>query len=317
FIEGLMKAHPNWDRFYLDFAYTMILDFLDAAASEEELMTYSQMAESLRETASGDDGQVYKVYDRYEDERIDTTKQLNIVLTTMHKVKGLEFDAVIITPSFASLPLRGYSDSETNFMSDLTCAEKEELEEEKRLQYVAFTRARKILRAYRFWRESALDRMEKMDKIDAKLGYSDSNEIGKFDLSFLAKDKNFATNDYIDSSVRKNDNLTLNGYTNSNEGYYGRVLRNSNYYLRHNGETVGHLSKSSSIVKSINTRLYNNELNYAPNLSGLFVNEVFVWTYEETKKYDDKHGTDFSANWSEQAKNKGYIYIVDFSGFAK
>lgn len=317
YIEGLMAKHPNWDRFYLDFAYTMILDFLDAAASEEDLMTYAQMAESLRETASGDDGQVYKIYDRYEEDRIDTTKQLNIVLTTMHKVKGLEFDAVIVTPSFASLPLRGYSDTDTKFDEDITSDEREELEEERRLQYVAYTRARKILRAYRFRRETALDRMEKMDKIDAKLGYSDSNEIGKFDLSFLAKDKYFARNDYIDSSVSKNDKLSLTGYTKDSEGYYGRVWKTSSYYLKHNGETVGHLSKSSGIVRAVNAQLNNNELNYAPSLSGLFVNEVYVWTYEETRKYDEEHETDFSKNWSEQAKNKGYIYIVDFAGYAK
>lgn len=315
YIEELMAKHPNWDRFYLDFAYTMILDFLDAAASEEELLTYAQMAESLRETASGDDGQVYKIYDRYEDDRIETTKQLNIVLTTMHKVKGLEFDAVIVTPSFASLPFN--SDTNTTFDSDITSDEREELEEERRLQYVAYTRARKILRVYRFRREAALDRMEKMDKIDAKLGYSDSNEIGKFDLSFLAKAKYFASNDYIDSSVSKNDKLSLTGFTNESESYPGRVWRSSNYYLKHNGETVGHLSKSSGIVKAVNDQLNNDELNRAPNLSGLFVNEVYVWTYEETRKYDEEHGTDFSKNWSEQAKNKGYIYIVDFAGYAK
>lgn len=317
FIEGLMTKHPNWDRFYLDFAYTMILDFLDAAASEEDLMTYAQMAESLRETASGDDGQVYKIYDRYENERIDTTKQLNIVLTTMHKVKGLEFDAVIITPSFASLPLRGFSDNDTKFDEDITNDEKEELEEEKRLQYVAYTRARKILRVYRFRREAALDRMEKKKKIDARLGYSDKSSISKLFLSFMAMDKNYQTNEYIDAKLSKNDPISLYGYTNDKEGYYGKRQKTPNYYLQHDGTTVGKLSSTSGIVTKVEEKMNKGEMELAPGLTGVFVNEVYVWTYEDTLKYDEANNTDYRKLWSDQAKEKGYIYIVDFAGYAK
>lgn len=316
YIEDLMSAHQNWDRFYLDFAYTMILDYLDFAAAEDENFTYGQMADALIEMSSGDDGQIYKIYDRYEDKRIDQRRQLNIILTTMHKVKGLEFDAVIVTPSSASLPFhpgKGSVDAD----SELSAEEREELEEEKRLQYVAYTRARKILWAYRFKREAALDRMEKMEKIDARLGYSDSNGIDKFELSYLAREKNFAINDYIDNNVAKNDPLTLKGYKNERDSYYGRTYIESNYYLQHSGNMVGHMSKGSGIVKEINYKLIHNELNDVPTLYSIFVNEVFVWTFEDTRKYDEAHNTDFSANWSVEAKKKGYIYVVDFAGYAK
>ena len=51
------------------------------------------MADSIKESTQTDDGQIYKIYDRYENDRIDRKRQVNIILTTMHKVKGLEFDA--------------------------------------------------------------------------------------------------------------------------------------------------------------------------------------------------------------------------------
>ena len=54
-----------------------------------------------------------------------------------------------------------------------------------------------------------------------------------------------------------------------------------------------------------------------PNLSGIFVSEVYVWTWEDTLKYDELHDTNFQKFWGEPARRKGYIYIVDFAGYAK
>ena len=87
--------------------------------------------------ASKDDGgQVYKIYDNYRNERILQDDKLTIVLTTMHKVKGLEFDIVITTPSFSNLPLvfhREYKEGATPvaMADDLA-----DMEEEKRLMFV-------------------------------------------------------------------------------------------------------------------------------------------------------------------------------------
>ena len=47
------------------------------------------------------------------------------------------------------------------------------------------------------------------------------------------------------------------------------------------------------------------------------VNEVVVWSYEDTRKFDNEHGTNFSNDWCEEAKNTGYIYLVDFAGYGK
>ena len=54
-----------------------------------------------------------------------------LILSTMHSAKGLEFDAVYIIHA-----------SDGNVPSDMACASREEIDEERRLFYVALTRAR-------------------------------------------------------------------------------------------------------------------------------------------------------------------------------
>ena len=84
----------------------------------------------------------------------------------------------------------------------------------------------------------------------------------------------------------------------------------------HNGVLVGLLSDNSRILEQI--RLYENNTGLLPNkLVGLFVNEVFVWTKEDTEEYDRKHGTTLLEDfWTKDALDRGYIYVVDFAGYA-
>jgi len=300
FIEGLMSQYPNLDRFYLDFAYTLALDYLEFVASEEANYTYGQMADAIKDSTMADDGQIFKIYDRNQEERIDRTRQVNIILTTMHKVKGLEFDAVIVTPSFASLPFDGRDNPDINFTAPLTAEEREELEEERRLQYVAYTRARKRLSAYRFTRELHLDQMRKIQRQDARLGWNDKAGIDKYFLSFLATDWYFNNNSYVERYLAKNEPLTLEPHRNGDK-----------YQIKHNGTVIGQLSKNSEILRKA-----KNDMGL-PILSGIFVSEVYVWTLEDTLKYDAENNTDFIKYWGESAKKKGYVYIVDFAGYAK
>ena len=304
FIEGLMRQYPNWDRFYLDFAYTLALDYLEFVASEEATYTFGQMADAIKESTMADDGQIFKIYDRYQEERIDRTRQVNVILTTMHKVKGLEFDAVIVTPSFSSLPFDGRDNPDIDFTAPLTAEEREELEEERRLQYVAYTRARKRLSAYRFKREIYLDQMRKIPRQDSRLGWNDKAGIDKYFLSFLATDWNFSKNSYVERYLAKNELLTIEPHTNGDK-----------YQIKHNGTIIGQLSRNSDILRKAVANRHNGM--GLPILSGIFVSEVYVWTWEDTIKYDELHGTDFQKFWGESARKKGYIYIVDFAGYAK
>lgn len=80
---------------------------------------------------------------------------MNVVLTTMHKVKGLEFDAVIITLSVTSLPFNPTEDIDISL--PLSNSDIEQIEEERRLLYVSYTRAKKFLFVYKGYRELAVE----------------------------------------------------------------------------------------------------------------------------------------------------------------
>jgi DNA helicase-2/ATP-dependent DNA helicase PcrA len=60
-----------------------------------------------------------------------------VVLSTVHSAKGLEFDAVHVIHA-----------ADGNFPSDMALGSREGLEEERRLFYVALTRARRNLAIY-------------------------------------------------------------------------------------------------------------------------------------------------------------------------
>lgn len=80
----------------------------------------------------------------------------------MHKVKGLEFDAVIITPSVTSLPFNPTEDIDVSL--PLSRSDIEQIEEERRLLYVAYTCAKKFLFVYKGYRELAVENVQRFFK---------------------------------------------------------------------------------------------------------------------------------------------------------
>ena len=310
-----MKESSTWDSFLLDVAYCLVLNYIDSIRSDSETHTYLELADYIKDIASRDDaGQIYKIYENYKTERILQEPILNIVLTTMHKVKGLEFDVVITTPSFASLPLRihhEYGDNETPYSDDLA-----DMEEERRLMYVAYTRAKKRLFIFKANREHALDNnmIYPAPNISA-LRYTEVDPgLDKYYLSFSAKDKLFEQIDsYISNSVKKDDAVIV--YKDQYE----------NFCIKHNGRLIGRLAKSSTIAK----RATEGNIK---ELSEFYISSIFVWTYEDTiasderyqkeyqdnpSKYNYKSPKQFALDWSEKAKTQGYIHIVQIAGFGK
>ena len=53
------------------------------------------------------------------------------------------------------------------------------------------------------------------------------------------------------------------------------------------------------------------------NLSGFVVNEVVAWSFKDTCDHDNEHGTTYERDWCQEARNAGYIYLVDFAGYGK
>jgi ATP-dependent DNA helicase RecQ len=64
-----------------------------------------------------------------------------------------------------------------------------------------------------------------------------------------------------------------------------------------------------------------NQINQYPSLSGFVVSSVYVHTYEETVRSDENrilenlHAQQYASNWTQTAIDRGFIYLIDFSGF--
>ena len=300
FLTKKIKESSTWDSFLLDVAYCLVLNYIDSIRSDSETHTWVELADYIKDIASRDDaGQVYKIYENYKSERILQEPILNIVLTTMHKVKGLEFDVVITTPSFAGLPLRkrrDYEDGEMILADDLA-----DIEEERRLMYVAYTRAKKRLYIFKASREIALNNNAIYPAPDiTALRYTEVDPgLDKYFLSFSAKDKLFEQIEpYILNSVKKDDAVVV---------YKDQY---KNFCIKHNGRLIGRLSKNSTIAR----RAAESDID---DLSDFYISSVFVWTYEDTINSDEKNNTEFSKMWSEKAKEQGHIHIVQIAGFGK
>ena len=296
FIQNKMNDSPTWDKFYLDLVYTMVLNYIDSIRTDDIPHTWSEMAEFIKDVAGNDDGgQVYKIYDQYKEERIIQDDPLTIILTTMHKVKGLEFDAVFITPSLANLPLkphRVYNVGEPLQEDDLA-----DIAEERRLLFVAYTRAKKYLHVYKGEREKAVEDQNIYLQPTQAVVYSDKEpSMDKYFLSYTAIENYFQLNEYIMNNVRKDDEVLVIEY-------------HDKYYILHGNYYIGRLSDNSDIVR-------NARANHIQKLRGFHISDICVWTLDDSSKYDETHSTDFTQRfWCQLAREKQYIYIVQIAGF--
>ena len=214
----------------------------------------------------------------------------------MHKVKGLEFDAVMITPSTASLPLVAHREFDEGDFAEAD--DKADIDEERRLLFVAYTRAKKYLHVYKWKREKAIEKYRLFPTFeDARLGVTEKEaNLGNYYLSYPALSDNFRNNQYIWDSVKKDDEVTLKS------DQYG------NLYVVHNQKYIGRLSSRSSIQQ------WGKE-NGASQLKGFFISDVFVWTYQDSLDYDTKNNTTFTDRWCPEAKQQGYVVLVQIAGF--
>ena len=313
---------PNFDSFYLDFVFVLCLDFLDWASGEDQYFTLGDMRQYALDFLSEDSPQLYKLYDdpRYRDRRLETRDCLNVILTTMHKVKGLEFDAVIVTPSFAPLPYAMTARTSEHYgapmvtspeTEDTTTAispeEKENIEEEQRLLYVAYTRARKALWAYEGEREKAVQQVQTYVGNDEQLGIREKEPgLRNYNLGHSAADRYYNINNIIAQSVQKNDEVcVVRRCYQSKDGRPYSICS-----IHHAGGEIGQLSSNSSIKRTMDAQGINC-------LEGFFVSDIFAWTFEDSMKSDTNNRTNFSAKWGQEARTRGRVFIVEISGYGR
>ncbi|WP_138994892.1 UvrD-helicase domain-containing protein [Larkinella sp. C7] len=295
FINDLINNNQNWNHFYIRVIHALVLEYLE---EQDESQVFDNLLEFITELTYKDDGQLYKIYEKYLDRISAATHETEIVLTTMHKVKGLEFDSVIIPPSFSNLPLK---------INDLlTQAElDEQLDEEKRLAFVAYTRARYRLLIFKHFREIALannNRYVIPENANVGLGIPVQPEIKKLKIGWAAKAFNFngGVNSYINTSVKSGDFVFVRRRV---VPYNGTQFIVHELLKENTTRPIGELAGNANIVRDHQT------------VSGFVVNEVVVWSYEDTCKFDSDNDTNFARDWCQEARNQGYIYLVDFAGF--
>lgn len=312
-INDLIIQFPNWNQYYLNLIYAITLDFLE---DNEGLKTFSYLLDYIKELSYKDDGQLYKIYEKH----IENTEETEIVLTTMHKVKGLEFDCVIIAPSYSNLAFNEYSplsDEQIN----------ETIGEEKRLAFVAYTRAKYRLLIIDFERELALKSSipyRLPDNYQTSLGIPVEPEIKKLNIGWAASEYIFkkGINNHIKTNIKSGDLIEIKKIKklkkDGTEFYVHEVFKEET------DTPIGQLSRDAG-------QLLNHN-----HIKGLIVNEVVVWSYDDTIKFDktkpkdfdnwslarraskpDANGyySDYHISWCEGAKKQGYIYLVDFAGF--
>lgn len=302
YLETKRSQNLNWDSYYLDLAYALVLNYTDSIRTDDIQHTWAEMAEFIKEIAGMDDGgQVYKIHDQYKEQykenRIIEEDPLTLILTTMHKVKGLEFDAVFITASNTNLPLKPhnqYEEGESLKKDDLA-----DIEEESRLQFVAYTRAKKYLHAYKAEREIAIEKADKIYKApeqNSDIITENEPALEKYYLSYLASEGLFDRNKYISEEVKKDDPVVV------------EMDRYGNCYIVHNGKYIGRLSQNSNIANMARKKEIHT-------LYGFYISDICVWTYEETVKADEVNGTNFAKNWCHNAQKEGFVYVVQIAGF--
>lgn len=310
YIENLMQQHPKWDQEYLDICYTLILNYLDSIRSDENSHTFTEMADEVQDIAGRDDsGQIYKIYDRYKTERLIQDDNISLILTTMHKVKGLEFDAVMITPSTASLPLvahREFDEGDPAMADD-----RADIDEERRLLFVAYTRAKKYLHVYKWKREKAIEKYRLFPTFeDSRLGVTEREaSIGNYVLSYAAQPRNFQMNEYIRNNVKKDDPVEIVRVERSYNGRYYYV-----YEIQHDNKAIGQLNSNGKKKSNI---VIEAEKNGLSRLKGFFISNVCVWTHQDSLDYDKKNDTTYTNIWCPQSIEQGYVMLVQIAGFGK
>ena len=300
FITNLIIENQNWNHFYIRVIHALVLEFIE---EQEENQIFESLLEFITELTFKDDGQLYKIYEKHLNSILTATHETEIVLTTMHKVKGLEFDSVIIAPSYSNLAYNQFQPLTSEQVEDT-------LNEEKRLAFVGYTRARYRLCVFNFERENALKESRSYifpEKYQLALGIPAEPGISKLNIGWSAKEFNYkkGVNEYIKKNLKSGDEVSIKLTTNGGFEFYEIITLTNT--------VVGQLSKPQGLPYE---EKYKKQLALRKNgLNKFVINEIVEFSYDETLKSDEKNGTNFAKDWCQEAKSQGYVYLVDFAGF--
>ena len=284
YINKTIKVkYPNWDVDLLNDFVRLFNYFYD---HYNENLTYGDFVDFVNEITDKDDGQLFKILKSQRDIIIPT-----VILTTIHRVKGMEYQNVIVPSSNSKLPF-------DNGTQDFTTEEYQEmLDEEKRLRYVAFSRAKMNLIVELNGREDCIETGETYtpDLTRRGGGIPVKNGDNNIIISWKAGENPFFQNIHqsIHFNLKIGGNLSIKKDRFNNYGLWnGEIMVEKfmgNYTARFNGST----------------------------LVGIYVDSVVRYTAEECRRYDERYHTNYFQKWSKEAINREYIYLVNFFGYAQ
>lgn len=294
-----------WDDYTLRLVRCVVERFEMEQTDEFQVV---DLVGHIEGTFQRDKGQIYKLLQIHEAEtREGKERTPNLVLSNLHKVKGLEYDTVVMPASFQPLPFS----TGNGGGSDLN----ERIEEERRAYFVGMTRARNQLIRYEWAREEHLRKGERFKlkeeyrnslgvsiEADAFAGHIKISKCA--DEGFLRREGGFRNGEeylkYMRNEIEPGDPLTL-------------VRERSSWYVQHGGHRIAELA--SKVSGKLERQASGNTGHL--EAEGITVSDIVRYTHEDSLEYDQENNTNYTDYWSEVFKDVGYTYLVNFAGFAK
>lgn len=261
-------------------------------------ITFSQLLEKFEYIAQRERNNLKGVLE------FDPDGRIRLIMSTIHKVKGMEYDAVIV-------PTSNYpTDMEDDYLDS-----DESLMEERRLMYVAYTRAKSLLFYQNGEREKCIKDGIQFNG-EQNTNYA-KNDLSKVTTAYLANPYHVNEMHYLDE-CKQGTPLVLQREDVRNWNEWRLYVEKDNNKL-----LVGRLSRDNKIVQYKSNNQWkeiraNDEKGNPIEYRGLFIKSVNVVDYVKAKAEDDQREArgekQKMGKWSEVAKNLGYVYTVDYFG---
>lgn len=270
-IQEVASNKPKWDQQGLMKLISLVKEF---RANLQDNSILQNLIDYIEDIARRDDGVLWRIYTSH----FDVSGSKRIVLSTMHKAKGLEFEQVLITPSFHKL------NNNTDF--------EEYCKEEERLLYVAATRAKDKLYHYQWKREKALFAREPFE-FNQQLGCPMEPDMSNLFISSFGKE-------YIQRFLLEEMEL-------------GQEIR---FAIGENSRILIIKGKRLGVLRKSLSQRMNDRFGFK-DVSSYFVTGTFKYYVPEILDGDGRNGTNFYENLDGFTRGQGFVLLPLFAGFGK
>lgn len=276
--DSIKPAFADWNKQLLDDLSTLFEYYFD---HYNENSSYQDFVNFVTELTRRDDGQLMGLLKKANKEEVKP----QVMLTTIHRVKGLEFQYVIVPPSVARLP---FENNPPHAVAHTTKELEEIMDEEKRLLYVAFSRAKEMLLVEPGDREKSIYRGVSFEPATKNLGIPMKSGANNVVLSWKAWED--TCHQFIHNNLKVGQALTIEKPAMC-------------HFLKAGGHRIEMFMKNIELSKQY--------------YEGLYVSSIVRYTAEECQTYDIENNADFYDGWCQSARKRGYIYLVNFYGYAR